>query len=104
MRHVVFVAILAVLVPAPATADEINGSDVFDRHCVHCHADSKEAPGTLQLAIRRGPDKAVLTERDDLVPAYIEVVVRNGLNAMPPFTPADLTEDKLQALIDFLTE
>ncbi len=84
-------------------AEEIDGEAVFNRHCVHCHADSKEAPGTLQLAIRLGADRAVLTERTDLVGPYIEAVVRNGLNAMPPFAPTDLHSRKLEALVEFLT-
>lgn len=104
MKRFVGVALVAAIVVTPAMAEEPSGQDVFDRHCSHCHADNDEAPGTLQLARRRGEDKAVLTERDDLVPAYIEVVVRNGLNSMPPFVPSDLDADKLEALIEYLTD
>ena len=99
---VVLVIVLA-MASMPAAADQISGEAVFNQYCVYCHADSREAPGTIQLTKRRGAENAVLAERDDLVPAYIEVVVRRGLNAMPPFAPSDLDAEKLQALIEYLT-
>jgi mono/diheme cytochrome c family protein len=101
-RNAVVVA-AALAIPSIPQAAQISGQAVFDRYCGHCHADSREAPGTLQLARRLGADGAVLTERDDLVGAYVDAVVRNGLNAMPPFAPSDLDEAKLRALIEFLT-
>ena len=103
MKAIRQAGLLAVFVAAPAVAEDISGEAVYNRHCIHCHADSKEAPGTLQLNKRRGAELAVLTERDDLVDVYIEVVVRNGLNAMPPFAPSDLNKDKLKALVEYLT-
>jgi mono/diheme cytochrome c family protein len=86
-----------------AGAAELTGQEVFERHCVHCHGASNEAVGTLQLARTRGQDKALLTERRDLPPEYIRIVVRHGLRAMPAFVPSDLTDTQLQALTDYLT-
>ena len=57
----------------------------------------------MQLSRTRGQDKALLTQRTDLAPDYIEYVVRHGLKSMPPFVPSDLTDDKLKALVRFLT-
>ena len=71
---------------------------------MHCHGDSREATGTQQLARTRGQDKALLEKRDDLDAAYIALVVRHGLKAMPPFAPADLTDAKLQALTAYLAD
>ena len=51
----------------------------------------------------RGTAKALLAQRTDLAPEYIESVVRHGLKSMPPFVPSDLTEVKLKALVTFLT-
>ncbi|MCP5145878.1 MAG: cytochrome c [Gammaproteobacteria bacterium] len=80
------------------------GKTVFERDCIQCHGPGNEAVGTLQLARTRGEDKALLTERTDLVPAYIEYIVRHGLNAMPPFVPSGLTETELKALVAYLTD
>jgi mono/diheme cytochrome c family protein len=82
---------------------EPTGQEVFDRHCVHCHGASDEAPGTQQLGRTRGEALALLTEREDLPAVYIEAIVRNGLRAMPPFVPSDLTDTQLKALTEFLT-
>src|SRR5687768_9311494 len=104
-RLVVLAASLVWPVAAESVAAaDLTGKQVFDRHCVHCHAASDDATGTLQLARTRGKDKAVLTERKDLPPEYIRIVVRNGLRAMPPFVPSDLTDTQLQALTDYLTK
>ena len=89
---------------APAVAADMTGKEVFERHCVHCHAPGNEATGTLQLARTRGEDKALLTERDDLPAVYIQMIVRQGLKAMPAFVPSDLTDAQLQALTDYLTQ
>ena len=97
------VAAAGLVATATATGADLSGKQVFDRHCVHCHGPGYEAVGTLQLARTRGKDKALLTERKDLPAAYIEIVVRNGLKAMPAFVPSDLTDAQLKALTDYLT-
>jgi cytochrome c5 len=84
-----------------APAAEITGRDVFDHYCTYCHG-SADGPGTMQLKRTRGADKALLVQRVDLAPDYIEYVVRHGLKAMPPFVPSDLTDVKLKALVTFL--
>jgi len=88
----------------PAVPAELTGKEVFDRHCVHCHGASNEATGTLQLARTRGKDKALLTERNDLPPEYIKMIVRQGLKAMPPFVPSDLTDAQLEVLAVYLAK
>ena len=104
MRLIALTASAAFLAAsAPATAADLTGREVFDRHCVHCHGPGNEATGTLQLARTRGEDKALLTERDDLPAAYIQMIVRQGLRSMPAFVPSDLTDTQLRALTDYLT-
>jgi mono/diheme cytochrome c family protein len=92
------------LVAMTARGSELSGTEVFDSYCVYCHGPGNEAAGTLQLGRTRGKDKALLTERSDLRPEYIEYVVRHGLKAMPPFPPSDLTDAKLKALADYLSQ
>ncbi len=86
----------------PAAGAEMKGKEVFDHYCVHCHG-AGDWPGTMQLARTRGKDRALLAERTDLTSDYIEYIVRHGLKSMPPFTPSDLTDAKLEALVGFLT-
>jgi mono/diheme cytochrome c family protein len=103
MRPAVVTALAALVSAAgPAAAADLTGKEVFDRHCVHCHGAGDEMTGTQQLARTRGKDKALLTERDDLPPEYIRMIVRQGLKAMPAFVPSDLTDAQLQALADYL--
>lgn len=84
--------------------DDISGKTVFDKHCSHCHNPGDEYPGTHQLAVTRGEDMAVLEERDNLAPQYVKYIVRNGLNAMPPFKPTNITDRELDALADYLNK
>lgn len=105
MMKTVTMAFLVVLLQQSAGAQaEETGRGVFERHCIHCHGPGEDMAGTQQLALTRGEDKALLTERDDLAPEYIEYVVRHGLKAMPPFVPSDLTEDDLKALTAYLSD
>ena len=87
----------------PARAEEMSGRAVFDHYCSWCHAGA-DGPGAMQLARTRGKDQALLTERRNLQPGYIEEVVRHGLRAMPPFAPSDLNDARLKALIAFLAK
>ena len=105
MKHIAsMLSVVSTLVSlaTPAAGVEMTGKEVFDHYCTYCHG-SGDGPGTLQLRRTRGTDKALLTERTDLTPQYIEFVVRHGLRSMPPFVPSDLTEAKLKALVGFLT-
>lgn len=105
MRRAASIATAAWLAAAvPAAAAELTGEEVFNRHCVHCHGPGGEMTGTQQLARTRGKDKALLTERDDLPAAYIQMIVRQGLKAMPAFVPSDLTDAQLRALADYLAK
>lgn len=105
MKHIAYLSfVLGALasLAMPAVGAEMTGQQVFDYYCSDCHG-SDGGPGTTQLRRIRGKDKALLTERTDLAPDYIEYVVRHGLKTMPPFLPSDLTEAKLKALVGFLT-
>jgi mono/diheme cytochrome c family protein len=90
-------------VAMPAVGAELSGREVFDHYCSACHG-SEDGPGTVQLSRTRGSDRALLIERTDLAPDYIEYIVRHGLRSMPAFVPSDLTDARLKALIAFLTK
>ena len=101
------VSALACMTSRPAAAAEMagamTGQQVFEHYCIQCHGPG-DWPGTMQLARTRGKDKALLAERKDLAPDYIQAIVRHGLKSMPPFAPSDLTDAKLKVLVEFLTK
>ena len=80
----------------------ISGEDIFNMHCLSCHAAGPGHPGTMRLELRLGKDKSVLTERDDLHPEYIKTIVRQGILLMPPFRPSEITDSELLALATYL--
>jgi hypothetical protein len=46
---------------------------------------------------------AVLDQRSDLVPEFIEVIVRQGISFMPQFRKTEVSDADLQALTAYLT-
>lgn len=105
----------AVAVLAQETADGAGqverGKQVYDNWCAPCHGAGLGLPGfgglpgTQQLRIKyRDTDiPAVLDERTDLVPEFIEVVVRQGVSFMPQFRKTEIGDRDLDALAAYLT-
>jgi mono/diheme cytochrome c family protein len=84
-------------------ADIAPGRMLYERHCAFCHAAGPGNAGTMRLTEVRGADKAVLAERADLDPAYIRLVVRQGLVEMPPWRKTELDDAALQQIVVYLT-
>ena len=78
------------------------GKVLFDRHCAFCHAAGAGNAGTMRLTEARGVAQAVLEERTDLDPAYIKLVVRQGLVEMPPYRPTEIDNTQLEQLARYL--
>lgn len=104
MKPIALSALALLLAQSAGAQSQETGREIFERHCIHCHGPGADMAGTQQLTLTRGEDKALLTERNDLAKEYIEYVVRNGLRAMPPFVPSDLTEKDLAALTAYLSD
>lgn len=83
---------------------KLTGNQVFIKNCSQCHSAGLGYPGTQQLARTRGEAFAILEERTDLNEVYIAFVVRNGLSAMVPFLPTEVTEEELASLTAYLTK
>ncbi len=79
------------------------GKALFDRHCAFCHAAGPGHAGTMRLTEVRGAAKALLEARADLDPAYIRLVVRQGLVEMPPWRKVELDDAALQQIVAYLT-
>jgi mono/diheme cytochrome c family protein len=112
---IVIAACLGVAVHAQqterSTADIESGQQVYDKWCAPCHGPGLGLPGfgglpgTQQLRIKyQGTDvPAVLDQRTDLVPEFIEVIVRQGVSFMPQFRKTEISDADLEALTAYLT-
>jgi mono/diheme cytochrome c family protein len=77
------------------------GKELFQARCGGCHLVG--GGGTAMLAKRLGKEKSLLEERKDLLPLYIQTVVRRGVGSMPWFTRVELPDVELNAIADYLS-
>jgi mono/diheme cytochrome c family protein len=92
--------------PPGAGAEHVAGKQVYDYWCLPCHGPGlglpgfAELPGTQQLRIKYRDTQipALLTERKDLVPEFVKVVVRQGVSFMPQFRKTEISDADLEAL------
>jgi mono/diheme cytochrome c family protein len=81
-----------------------DGEQIYKYHCWNCHGEGPGKPGTTALkALHEGQLPAVLEERTDLDPDYIRYLVRNGVSIMPHFRKTHISDEQLDALVDYLT-
>jgi mono/diheme cytochrome c family protein len=74
--------------PAPSGAFEWkNGSEVYAKVCAYCH--------------EQGVGPTIRGRK--LPPAYTRTVVRNGNRAMPSFRPAEIDDESLAKLADYIS-
>lgn len=83
------------------TAQESDAA-VYTRECALCH--EQMGTGTLMLARRLGEDNAILAQRTDLQPLYVQAVVRNGIGSMPAITRVEVTDSQLEQIVRYLTQ
>jgi mono/diheme cytochrome c family protein len=103
-------ASLAAAQPPAADAPGARGKQVYDYWCLPCHGPGlglpgfSELPGTQQLRIKyRATDiSPLLTERTDLVPEFVKVIVRQGVSFMPQFRKTEISDADLEALAAYL--
>jgi len=87
--------------PAPLTADQRQGRDLFNESCSFCHGERGHA--TTLLAKRLGTKNALLEKRTTLPVALIRHVVRHGINSMPWYRRAELSDLELDLIAAYLT-
>jgi cytochrome c5 len=103
---------LAVLVFGTALGVSVQAADwtnlaktgneqVFGEKCGMCHRAS--GMGTTLLSRRLDPEQALLENRRDLQPVFIETVVRSGFNNMFPVSRGEVSDEQLQQIIAHLT-
>lgn len=87
-----------------------SGKDSYDQWCLGCHGPLPgqgmfPPAGTFRLQQRyQGRLPAVLTDRTDLQPEAIRLLVRRGINVMPPTRRTEVTDQELDAIITYLTK
>jgi len=82
-----------------------DGAALFSNRCGACHLAG--GMGTNLLSKQRAllgepPDKALLANRTDLTPDYVQTVVRRGKLAMPGLTRVEVTDAELEAIARYL--
>lgn len=81
------------------------GEVVFRDHCLACHGEGMDRPGTVALATKYGRAlPAELQKRTDLTPEYVTYIVRHGVMTMPPFRKTELSEGELTALDRYICQ
>lgn len=75
-------------------------SALYNQKCGMCHREG--GMGTGILARRFNAELAVLENRRDLQPVYIETAVRAGIGIMFPISRAELSDPQLQVVVDYL--
>ncbi|MCB5425050.1 cytochrome c [Altererythrobacter sp. CC-YST694] len=92
----------AVTPAVPAGGDRVAaGEKLFEAKCALCHA--KVGTGTMMLARRLGEGDAMLANRRDLDPSYVEAVVRKGIGSMPAITRVEVSDEQLGQIAAYLT-
>ena len=98
---------LGIRLETPISRSELieRGEAVYKYWCNTCHGPEMLKPGTAALAIKyRGELPATLTERTDMVPEFVELMVREGISMMPFFRPTEVSNADLDALTAYLTD
>ena len=103
-------ASLAVAQPPAGNSPLDRGKQVYDYWCLPCHGEGlglpgfAELPGTQQLRIkyRDAGISPLLTERTDLVPEFVKVIVRQGVSFMPQFRKTEISDAEIAMLKSYI--
>ena len=75
---------------------------LFVEKCGMCHR--QMGMGTVILARRMEPAKAMLEKRGDLTVAYVIASVRNGIGNMPRISRGEVSDPQLKVIAQYLTK
>jgi len=85
------------------------GKEKYEYWCATCHADGPREngrllPGTASLAAKYGNSRpAALEARTDLLPPYVGLVIRKGMEGMPFFRKTEISDAEMQAIAAYLS-
>jgi mono/diheme cytochrome c family protein len=75
---------------------------LYVEKCGMCHR--QMGMGTVILARRVDPTRAMLEQRNDLTAEYIRIAVRTGLGNMPRVSRGEVTDEQLAAIVSHLVK
>lgn len=75
---------------------------LYVEKCGMCHR--QMGMGTVILARRMDPAKAMLEKRADLTTAYVIAAVRNGIGNMPRISRGEVSDPQLEIIAQYLTK
>jgi mono/diheme cytochrome c family protein len=75
---------------------------LFVEKCGMCHR--QMGMGTVILARRMDPAKAMLEKRGDLTEAFVTASVRNGVGNMPRISRGEVSDPQLKVIAEYLTK
>ncbi len=92
-----------------------NGKLVYEKWCLPCHGSRVNTgfpgttdalyPGAAALAVKyKGTQPPLLTDRTNLTPEFVKVIVRNGISAMPRTRKTEISDAELDDLAAYLTQ
>ena len=85
------------------------GQEKYEYWCATCHAgDPREGgrylPGTASLNAKyKGERFGVLVDRTDLLPPYIKLVIRRGMEGMPFFRKTEISDAEMDDIAAYLS-
>jgi mono/diheme cytochrome c family protein len=82
------------------TEDRARGRALFNESCSFCHGERGHA--TTLLGKRLGAENAMLERRQNLNVELIRYVVRHGINSMPWYRRAELSDQELDSIAAYL--
>lgn len=80
---------------------DVPGERLYGRECAYCHVGRNTGTTMLQKRLPEGTP-AQLHERTDLSADYVKIVVRSGLVNMPPLSRAELSDEDLDLIAQWL--
>ena len=91
---------------AQGMADKTQGQNVYNYWCTPCHAPGPGHPGTQSLQVKYGNSgiPAVLEQREDLSPEFVQTIVRKGIMSMAPFRKTEISDNELAAIAAYLSQ
>ena len=75
---------------------------LFVEKCGMCHR--QMGMGTVILARRMEPAKAMLEKRNDLTAQYVVAAVRNGIGNMPRISRGEVSDSQLEVIAQYLAK
>ena len=82
---------------------DVAGERLYGRECAYCHVGRNTGTTMLGKRLPEGTP-AQLHARTDLAADYVTIVVRNGLVNMPPLSRAEVSDEELEQIAQWLAQ